>query len=321
MYKKIKQNGGDGYVVNVNEIIGGRPSFSRYSNNYRPIFEGELLQNGGDGYSVNVSKEDIGGRPVFTRYNDKSIFDIVKQYGGNNNNSKKNNISQFYAIKELSQILNPLSINSLVKLNTTIFLNNLSETKSKKSKQMGGYINEIQNILVPLGKNNLLVLAALLLLHHFAIGENNKINNKKNKNNNNILKGGNNNLINKEISTILEPLGTTNSGLSVISQTLEDSFQNSNNNKIQKGGCILKDIIAPLGTNAFIATGLLIILEKLFTSKMNEYKNKEKEDKEKNTKKLIGGNIDKNFDKLFNLIAPITFNTFAKESLLENISK
>ena len=320
MYKKVKQNGGDGYVVNVNEIIGGRPSFSRYSNNYRPIFEGELLQNGGDGYSVNVSKEDIGGRSVFTKYNDNSIFDIVKQYGGNNSNSKKNNISQFYAIKELSQILNPLSINSLVKLNSSIFLNNLSETKSKKSKQMGGYINEIQNILVPLGKNNLLVLAALLLLHHFAVGENNKINNKINnkKNKNDILKGGNNNLINKEISNILEPLGTTNSGLSVLYQTLEESFQKSTNNKIQKGGSILKDIIAPLGTNAFIATGLLIIIEKLFTAKMNEYKNKEKE---KDTKKLIGGNIDKNFDKLFNLIAPITFNTFSKDFLLKKNNK
>ena len=35
-----KQIGGDGYVVNVNESIGGQPSYPRYSNNYRPIFEG-----------------------------------------------------------------------------------------------------------------------------------------------------------------------------------------------------------------------------------------------------------------------------------------
>jgi hypothetical protein len=51
--KNIKQNGGDGYVVNVNESIGGRPSFPRYSNNYRPIFDGELLQNDGNNYSNN----------------------------------------------------------------------------------------------------------------------------------------------------------------------------------------------------------------------------------------------------------------------------
>ena len=55
MFKKNKANkqkGGDGYVINVNEAIGGLPAFSRYSNNYRPIFDGELLQNSGDGYSV-----------------------------------------------------------------------------------------------------------------------------------------------------------------------------------------------------------------------------------------------------------------------------
>jgi len=38
--------GGDGYAGIPNQPIGGMLSYSRYSNNYRPVFEGELLQNG-----------------------------------------------------------------------------------------------------------------------------------------------------------------------------------------------------------------------------------------------------------------------------------
>ena len=53
--KNIKHIGGDGYVVNVNEPIGGRPSFPRYSNNYRPIFDGELLQNGDSIITNNIN--------------------------------------------------------------------------------------------------------------------------------------------------------------------------------------------------------------------------------------------------------------------------
>jgi hypothetical protein len=77
--------------------------------------------------------------------------------------------------------------------------------------------------------------------------------------------------------------------------------------KVQYGGNPLKDLIAPLGTNAFIATGLLIILEKMFTSRMNNIK--------KNKDNFVGG------EKLFNLIAPITFNTFAKKSFLDDFLK
>jgi hypothetical protein len=94
---------------------------------------------------------------------------------------------------------------------------------------------------------------------------------------------------------------------------LKQAFKLTNNKKIQSGGNPLKDLIAPLGTNAFIATGLLIILEKLFTSSMNEVK--------KNKNNLIGGKINKNYEKLFNLIAPLTFNTFAKKSFLDNLTK
>jgi hypothetical protein len=305
MVKKILK-GGDGYSLNANQPIGGLLGFTRYSNNYQPVFEGELLQNGGDGYSTNVSKE-VGGQPVYTRYTDEqsgggdcgcdshdpkdpSIFDLIKLTGGN-----KNNISQFDAIRELSYRLAPISINKLLDLNVNIFLTLLHDKKPNKTKQLGGYVSQLKDIIAPLGKNNLLVLSSLLLLHYFAVE-------KQTNNKTKVLKGGD-----SDISLL------TNSLESSLLLLLKQAFKLTNNKKIQSGGNPLKDLIAPLGTNAFIATGLLILLEKLFTSSMNEVK--------KNKNNLIGGKINKNYEKLFNLIAPLTFNTFAKKSFLDNLTK
>ena len=412
--KKIqkKQNGGDGYVVNVNEAIGGLPAFSRYSNNYRPIFEGDLLQNGGDGYSVDMNKniggmpaydrytykntpvfkgdltqsggdgysvnidEDIGGMPAYSRYtfkntpvfdgsltqnggdcgcgnqdpnflttismqngggdcgcdskSDPSIFDLIKNQNGG---GKKEPITQFHAIREVSYVLIPLKLYSLIELIIKIFLYYLMQTKPKKAKQLGGNVSQLQSILAPLGKNNLVVLAGLLLLHHFAV-ESKKLKLLNNK----ILSGGDPFI--ESLGSILAPLGMNQLGASVILILLQQAFtkkqikinnlvktatnvnnknkplKNVNNKKLSfknlSGGNPLKELIAPLGTNAFIATGLLIVLEKMITSKVNEVKN---------NKKLTGGSTtsNKNYEKLFNVIAPITFNTFAKKSFLEKM--
>ena len=455
MVKKIvktinkKQNGGDGYVINVNEAIGGLPAFSRYSNNYRPIFEGELLENGGneysmgvcenidntytynytpifqeslfsngggnkkktlkggdgysvgvgvgediggmsqynrytyndtpifegsllsngggrkkkkalkggDGYSIDVS-EDIGGMPQYNRYtcndtpifegsllsngggkkkkalkggkcgcsgnsdpqeifdflkqtgagnnckcndtkNDESIFELIKQNGG----VKKNKITQFEAIKETTNLLLPLSTNSLTLLVSKIFINSIEKEKPTKAKQMGGYIDKLQDILAPLGKNNLLVLSSLLLLHYFAVESQE---NKKTKK----LVGGN--AFTSNLSEILAPLGINSVGTSLLLILLHQSFVKTEKSKKQTGGNPLKNLIAPLGTNAFIASGLLVLIAKLFTNRVNQLKSTDKKKKE-----LIGGKVDKKFDELFNLLAPITFNTFAKDSTIK----
>jgi hypothetical protein len=401
-----KQKGGDGYVINVNEAIGGLPAFSRYSNNYRPIFDGELLQNGGDGYSINPSidiggmpgvvdykeckiengLEDnllsggskktkrnkqhkqnggdgyssdlykgINGMPIISRYTyddtpifegslldggskkkkisiykflkmqaggggcgcdaskteDTSIFDLIKMSGGMKNNKK----TQFHAIKEIATLLVPLSTKSLLSLNSKIFLNSISEKKPVKYKQLGGYVDQIESILAPLGKNNLLVLASLLLLHHFAVESQKKRTCKE-------LKGGN--PLTSSLSEILAPLGVNTLGSSLLLILLQRSFvgiksvsrESSKNKKILLGGNPLKNLIAPLGANAFIATGLLILLEGLFVNKINEVKIKDKE-----KKVLIGGRANKKYEELFNLISPITFNIFAKESFLMNYAK
>lgn len=329
---KLKKNnkiGGDGYVINVNEAIGGMPAHTRYSNNYRPVFNGELLQNGGDGYSVMLNNE-IGGEPIYKRYTydnepifngsllknggggcgcnsnsgvyDPTVFELIKQQGGKKIN--KNNISQFYAIQKISNTLTPLSTNSLIKLNLELFFKSLSnnKTKLKKVKQLGGYVSELESIIAPLGKNNLLVLASLLLLHYFAVE---RIYSKDKKI---ILSGGDKNFISNVLDTV---------GLNKVYTDLQDAFNTNIKQEVkQEGGNPLKNLIAPLGTNAFIATGLLIILEKLFTSKMNELNS------EDNKKKiLIGGKINKKYEELFNLIAPVTFNIFAKKSFLDNVSK
>ena len=354
--KQTKQNGGDGYVINVNEAIGGLPAFSRYSNNYRPIFPGELLpdignklldipqidhninwldsnwnldqQNGGCGEG-----ETGGGNKCNCSKEDPSIFDLIKQKGGNKN---KNKITQFEAISTLSHSLSSLSTQSLSSLITELFLNNLSKNKPKKSKQLGGNIMQLQEILAPLGKNNLLVLAGLLLLHHFAVESTEEKAKEIKKSSKSFKLIGGDPFINS-ISDILAPLGVNPFGSAVILILLQQAFvsnktitkkitKTGKSKSVQNGGNPLKDLIAPLGTNAFIATGLLILLEKMFTSKMSEIKKKQLGGKInlKSKKSVdiikISDKATKHFEELFNLIAPISFNTFAKESFLTNMA-
>ena len=340
-----KQVGGDGYVINVNEAIAGMPAFTRYSNNYRPIFDGELLQNGGGCGCSNAS-------------DDPTIFDLIQQQGGlkkkiskskktvktsekkavktsekkdvkesekkdvkesgknNINKNKKTDITQFHAIREVAYILTPLSLKALIILIVKLVLFTLSKIRPRKVVQLGGYVEQLQEIIAPLGKNNLLVLASLLLLHHFAV-ETKKVNSLESKKIK--LIGGSESFINS-ITQILAPLGVNRLGTSILLVILHQAFTKnkislSNSKKIsQKGGNPLKNLIAPLGTNAFIATGLLIVIEKLFNDKIRELNSKDKE-----KKILMGGKINKNFDKLFNMIAPITFNAFAKKSFLKKM--
>ena len=134
----------------------------------------------------------------------------------------------------------------------------------------------------------------MLLLHYFAVEK------VYSKDKVIVLSGGDQNFVSETFDSI----------------ALKNIYSDLNLAFNQTGGNPLKDLIAPLGTNAFIATGLLIILEKLFTNKMKEINNKDV-----NKKKLIGGKINKKYDELFNLIAPITFNIFAKKSFLDNFNK
>jgi hypothetical protein len=297
-------------------------SHTRYSNNYRPIFDGELLQNDNGYSSPDVKIDDVCRQslntPVFNNNllqqnggcdcdcgnaSDPFVFDMI-QKGGMIQQQGGKKIDQIYAIKKLSHILTPLSANSLTKLNIKLFLNDETiHNNNKQYKQYGGYLENLEQLIAPLGKNNLLVLASLLLLHHFAVDSKRSVETNKK-----ILIGGNSFLT--SISELLLPVEEKKVGTSKILLTLKTAFDNNG----QKGGSQLKNLIAPFGTSAFIATGLLVILQKLFSDKIKEIKtiNNEK-------KVLIGGEVNKNFEKLYNLIGPITFNTFAKESFLKNM--
>ncbi len=301
MTKNVKRNknqsGGDGYSIIPNRAIGGLPAFARYSNNYRPIFEGDLLQNGGS----SDNKCGCNKAP-------ETIFDLIKQGGGKKESSKK--ITQFSAIKEIAHNLSPLSSLALKKIIVKTYLNNLSQKNNLKSKQYGGYADKLQNILAPLGKNNLLVIATLLLLHHFAVES-------KNKRKSSFLSGGGNPFI-QSLTKILAPTGLNSLGASIILLLIGEAFithKKTQKSRKQHGGNPLKDLIAPLGTNAFIATGLLIVLDKLFTNKIKKMKAKDPI-----KKKMIGGKVKENYEKLFNLVAPITFNAFATKDFLTKMA-
>ncbi len=320
MTNKNNQKGGDGYSVNVNEVIGGRPSFPRYSYNYSPVFYGELLQNG-------------AGKNCKCKKKMKTMFDIVSKYNMNNNNrtgiqrgGNNEKLTQFNAIREVSKSLLPLSSNSLKKLITKTFLNDLSNNKPMKSKQLGGFSNQLSHILAPLGKNNLLVIAALLLLHHFAVEQKMRRDTKKSKIGKKMRKMRGGDSFIGSITKILAPTGINSLGSVVILALLNEAFINSGkrSNGIKKtqkktrkqyGGNALKNLIAPLGTNAFIATGLLLVLEKLFADRVKYIKTKDIK-----KKKMIGGNINKKLNNLFNLVAPISFNTFTTKALYDNIT-
>jgi hypothetical protein len=353
--KNKNQTGGDGYSFNLSQPIGGNPAFIRYSNNIKPVFDGSLLDDSTGDY-INVDERMWGGsgnKKKNTENNDcscvknknRSIYDLIKLNGGNNPDSKK--ITQFDAIREVSYSLSPLKLNDLTQLNVKLFNHILKRKNEKKSIQFGGYISSLEEILAPLGRNNLLVLASLLLLHHFAVEryfvENKKLKFVKSKD----ISGGSSFL--GTINDILAPIGVDPLGTSLILVGIQQAFsiknqnkseKNSNNKNIelikskkiikQKGGLNpLRQLIEPLGTNAFLAAGLLIVIERFFSSKVSDIKNNTKSDntntKIKSSKKepkkmLKGGRLNIYYEKLFNLLAPITFNAFATEDFLHKMS-
>jgi hypothetical protein len=354
--KEGLQKGGDGYVINPSINIAGMPGHTRYSYNLIPVFSGELLEDGngynsdptmqniecpdsetqnGGGIKNNKNKQNCGCNGIAKNKKDKSVFDLIKLQGGN---PEIANISQFGAIQSVSKILQPLGINNLLSLVTLIFLFHLSIKKPKKSIQAGGYVKELEKILAPLGKHNLLVLASLLLLHHFAyLSENERKKPTKKdikteiskKRKSTLLFGGSEltTSITPMLSKLLAPLGVNTLGTSVVLIMLYDAFvgekdkkkeKDYKNDKIKKGGNPLKNLIAPLGINSFIATGILIILGKIFLNKVIEVDKNIIDEK----KKMKGGSISKkNYEKLVNILSPISFNSFATESFLKKISK
>lgn len=312
---KDKKVGGNGYAFDVSNGISGFPTLLKYTSNCSPIFRGELLQNGGGGNCQCGGGKKCGcGNKMKASNNDRLVFEqileSIKQKGGKKDEKQ---ITQFGAIKTISEALRKLSPKELLSIPVLILEDTVSKKSVKKAEQLGGYALDFQQLLAPLGRNNLLVLAALLLLHYFAVEKKEK---KLNKTSTKIKKGGYE--IFGTLSKLLAPLGVNAMGASVFLVLLQGAFSEKYK-KEQTGGNPLKNLIAPLGTEAFIATGLLVILERMYTNKMKEVKAKKSKDSEK--VKLFGGKLQKSSEKLFNLLSPISFNAFARQSFLDQVSK
>lgn len=324
---KDKKVGGNGFSLNVSEGISGYPAVMKYTNNCSPIFKGELLQAGGCSNNScdcgNILAQTGGGGCgcAGTESKNKSdplVFDKIlenmQQTGGSiSNNNKNKDISQFSAIKVVAESLKKLNPKQLLSIPTLILQDTISKKNYKKAEQFGGYAFDFQQLIAPLGRNNLLVLAALLLLHYFAVERKEQ---KLDKTSKKIKKGGSE--VFGALSQILAPLGISALGASVLLVLLQGAFSEQYKKK-QSGGNPLKNLIAPLGTEAFIATGLLIILEKIYTNSIKLDKAKKLKDTSKI--KLFGGKISQNNEKLFHLLSPISFNAFARQSFLDKISK
>lgn len=312
--KKLNKKGGNGYSAIPNRPIGGQMSYLKYTNNCQPVF-----QNGG---------KECGCDKVNSNKEDPYVFDLIlnnlkksKQQngGGSVKNTVSKDIGQFNAIKNIAESLKDLSPKALLAIPTLILQDSIRKKKTKTAftEQFGGNVAGFQDLIAPLGKNNLLVLGALLLLHFFAVkkskpSESNGVL-RKIREDYEIKKGGSS--VMHGLTNILAPLGINAFGASVLLVLLEESF-GKKTKEIQSGGNPLKSLIAPLGTNAFIATGLLIILEKMFISKI-----KENNTKDETKRKLIGGKLNKQYEKLFDLLGPLSFNAFAKKSFLDNLNK
>jgi len=307
---KDKKVGGNGYAFDVSNGISGFPTLLKYTSNCSPVFRGELLQNGGDKCQCGGDKKCECGNDNNDRLVFEQILENIKQTGGRSDDKQ---ITQFSAIKTISEALRKLSPKQLLSIPVLILEDSVSKKNAKKAKQLGGYALDFQQLLAPLGRNNLLVLAALLLLHYFSVEKKEK---KLDKTSTKIKKGGYE--IFGALSQLLAPLGINAMGASVLLVLLQGAFSEKYK-KEQTGGNPLKNLIAPLGTEAFIATGLLVILEKMYTHKMKEVKAKKSKDDEK--VKLFGGKLEKSSEKLFNLLSPISFNAFARQSFLDKMSK
>jgi hypothetical protein len=191
-----------------------------------------------------------------------------------------------------------------------VFLYHCTNKKPRKGVQLGGYTSNLESILAPLGKNNLLVLASLFLLHHFAV-----MNKKESKTNKiskisklkKIQSGGE--IIQSLLNSLLNPNGSP----SVI-DVINDSFKNNKKKAKQNGGNKLSSYVKHLGNDSFLAPSMFYLLEDIFSTKVKELNENDKSHKLKFKNKIIKKN-----NKLFYILSPISFNIFGSEESVDKI--
>ena len=316
MVNKNTQKGGNvGYSTRL-DPIGGNPVYQGYTTSMMPIYPGELLNN--SDFNEGTLTEDL---QYFNLIKGGSKKKIMKGGGP----TRMNPLGQFYAIKKISLLLVKLSVSELATLVTLIILylmNRNSEkdclSRSEKLKRIRGYFNDFKNTMITLGKNNLIVLSSLLLLHYFAIRNQNKYEARSRekapvkiiliKKKPEIRKGD---LLYESLNNILAPSGHNEIGKSKILLALEKAFAHKKG--VQIGGNSIGSLIAPLGANAFVATGLVVLLEQIIKKKFSSIVTKKAENKKK-----YGGLLKKKINKLNDILAPISFSTFLDKIKISN---
>ncbi len=327
--KKNMMKGGDGYAVNVMQSIAGRPSYIRYTDNCRPVFQGPLLQNGGfresdyqqqyesimDSRAINDKQTGGGKKDCGCDKKDDSVFSLLKKsYQKQQSGGFVGQLSQFSPIQAVSKILSPMGTNALTAMIVLIFLHHYMKKrgKGKKAKMMGGSSGSLEAVLAPMGRANLLVLAGILLLHHFAM-----MKLKKSKSLT-MLKGGKKKTqrggsILSVLEQLLAPLGVNAFGASVVLIGIRHAFMKKKKRGM-KGGAKnewmnqLNQSLKKMKAKQLIAGGVFRSIEKVFDHKMKDEIKQTKESKEK---------LHKSFDELFQMVAPVTYSTFATQKTQE----
>lgn len=321
MPSKKNMKGGDGYAVNVMQSIAGRPSYIRYTDNCRPVFQGPLLQGGfreSDDQKkyepIMDSRKEVvqqgGKKDCGCDKKDDSIFALLKksqirkQSGG-----FVGELSQFAPIQAVSKILSPMGTNALTAMIVLVFLHYYMKKrgKGKKAKMMGGASGSLEAVLAPLGRANLLVLAGILLLHHFAMMKLKKSKSLM------MMKGGKKKKqrgggIQSVLEQLLAPLGVNALGASIVLVGIRQAFMKKKRT-LRGGGKNewmnqLSKSLKKMKAKQLIAGGIFRSMEKLFDKKMKM------EIKQTDKAKM---QMHKSFDELFQMVGPVTYSTFATQ--------
>ena len=267
-YGDCVQVGGDGYSVLPGRPVGGQPGFMRYSDTCRPVFPGEILPKkvGGSKKRRGIISSLFEGK----KFKNKNIREMngecrdcevkIPMSGG---------ALLGEAVTTLSGMLSPMGKNALVSLVVLLFSRHLISSRKMSKKQMGGNLMDYTKMLLPMTKNSLLALASILLIHHF-------VKNKHKK----TQRGG---TMMNELGSLLAPLGVNELGSSIIILLLSVAVRKGKHKNGSKKGSKkgrhkggmdiihpIVELVAPLGISAFVSTGVLVVLERMFKLKRNK---------------------------------------------------
>lgn len=267
--RRYQAAGGDGYSLMPDNPVGGEPGFMRYSDSCRPIFPSKLT-TGGRRRGQKEKKGLITSMAYLDnsrKLRSKTPKSALKEANTSNTctkcsfSVKMGGNGLVGAAHEVGRMLAPLGANALAGAVALLFMDEmLRKRKITSKKQLGGSIGDYVSIFLPMGKNSLVALASILLLNHYVV--------KKNSRKHRTHKGGN--LIMADVGKLLAPLGVNAVGSSLILLLLSRCVSSKTMKKQQKGGGSLQPLIgliAPLGMNMFIATGILASLSKMFNHK------------------------------------------------------